>query len=59
MIGITMFQSAYTAEAVRGGLAAIPRGQTEAAMALGLRILEADSVYHFAAGIKNFDSVDR
>ncbi len=36
MIGITMFQSAYTAEAVRGGLAAIPRGQAEAAMALGL-----------------------
>jgi general L-amino acid transport system permease protein len=31
-----MFQSAYTAEAVRGGLAAIPKGQAEAAMALGL-----------------------
>ena len=27
MIGITMFQSAYTAEAVRGGLAAIPGGR--------------------------------
>lgn len=36
MIGITLFQSAYTAEAVRGGLSAIPKGQYEAAMALGL-----------------------
>jgi len=31
-----MFQSAYTAEAIRGGLAAIPKGQYEAAAALGL-----------------------
>ena len=36
MVGITLFQSAYTAEAVRGGLQAIPRGQYEAADALGL-----------------------
>ena len=36
MIGITLFQSAYTAEAVRGGLQAIDRGQTEASMALGM-----------------------
>ncbi len=36
MIGITLFQSAYTAEAVRGGLQAIDKGQTEASMALGL-----------------------
>lgn len=35
MIGITMFQSAYTAEAIRGGLQAIPKGQFEAAEALG------------------------
>jgi general L-amino acid transport system permease protein len=31
-----MFASAYMAEVVRGGLAAIPRGQYEAADALGL-----------------------
>ena len=36
MVAITIFQSAYTAEAIRGGLAALPRGQTEAAQALGL-----------------------
>ena len=36
MIGITLFQSAYTAEAVRGGLQAIDKGQDEASMALGM-----------------------
>jgi general L-amino acid transport system permease protein len=36
LIGITLFQSAYTAEAIRGGLQAIPKGQYEAADALGL-----------------------
>lgn len=36
LIGITMFQSAYMAEVIRGGLQAIPRGQNEAAKALGL-----------------------
>ncbi len=35
LIGMTIFSSAYTAENVRGGLAAIPYGQTEAAKALG------------------------
>ncbi|MBT0960093.1 amino acid ABC transporter permease [Denitromonas iodatirespirans] len=36
LIGITLFQSAYMAEVVRGGLQAIPKGQYEAADALGL-----------------------
>ena len=36
LIGITMFQTAYMAEVIRGGLQAIPRGQYEAADALGL-----------------------
>jgi general L-amino acid transport system permease protein len=36
MMGIVMFQSAYMAEVVRGGLQAIPRGQYEAARSLGL-----------------------
>ncbi|GLR91246.1 amino acid ABC transporter permease [Bradyrhizobium iriomotense] len=36
LIGIALFTGAYQAENVRGGLAAIPRGQGEAASALGL-----------------------
>jgi len=36
LIGITMFQAAYIAEVVRGGLQAIPTGQYEAADSLGL-----------------------
>jgi general L-amino acid transport system permease protein len=36
MIGITLFEAAYLAEVVRGGLQAMPRGQYEAADALGL-----------------------
>ncbi len=36
LIGISLFQSAYMAEVVRSGLQALPKGQTEAADALGL-----------------------
>lgn len=36
IIMITMFASAYIAEVIRGGLAALPKGQYEAANALGL-----------------------
>jgi general L-amino acid transport system permease protein len=36
LIGIAIFAGAYNAEVIRGGLQAIPRGQGEAASALGL-----------------------
>jgi general L-amino acid transport system permease protein len=36
LIGVILFAGAYMAEVVRGGLQAIPRGQYEGAMALGL-----------------------
>jgi general L-amino acid transport system permease protein len=36
LIGIALFAGAYMAEVIRGGLQAIPRGQAEAASALGL-----------------------
>jgi general L-amino acid transport system permease protein len=36
VIMITMFSSAYIAEVIRGGLAALPKGQYEAADSLGL-----------------------
>ncbi len=35
-LGVTLFEAAYMAENIRGGLQAIPKGQTEAAQALGL-----------------------
>lgn len=36
MVAVTVFSAAYMAENVRGGLQAVPRGQSEAARALGL-----------------------
>jgi general L-amino acid transport system permease protein len=36
LVGAALFSAAYMAEVVRGGLQAIPRGQFEGAMALGL-----------------------
>ena len=36
LIGITLFQAAYIAEVVRGGLQAIPKGQYEGADSIGL-----------------------
>ena len=35
IVGLTMFSAAYLAENVRGGLQSVPRGQSEAAKALG------------------------
>ncbi|MDB5894390.1 MAG: amino acid transporter permease [Rhodoferax sp.] len=35
-LGITLFQAAYVAETVRGGLQTVPRGQFQAAASLGL-----------------------
>jgi general L-amino acid transport system permease protein len=36
VVAITLFEAAYIAEIVRGGLQAVPRGQIEAAQAVGL-----------------------
>jgi general L-amino acid transport system permease protein len=36
LIGVALFSAAYMAEVVRGGLQAMPKGQFEGAMALGL-----------------------
>ena len=41
MIMITLFASAYMAEVIRGGLQAIPKGQYEAAQAMGLGYWQA------------------
>jgi len=36
LVGVSIFSGAYMAETIRGGLQAIPKGQFEGAMALGL-----------------------
>ena len=41
MIMVTIFAAAYLAEVIRGGLQAIPKGQTEAAQAMGLSYWQA------------------
>ncbi|MFQ5433557.1 MAG: amino acid ABC transporter permease [Anaerolineae bacterium] len=40
IVGYTLFSSAYMAETIRGGLQAIPKGQYEAADALGFNTLQ-------------------
>ncbi len=50
LIGIALFAGAYQAEVIRGGLQAIPRGQGEAASALGLSWCEDHGADRDAAG---------
>jgi general L-amino acid transport system permease protein len=40
LLGLSIYTAAFIAEAVRAGLMAVPRGQTEAAQALGLSRLQ-------------------
>ena len=53
MITITLFSSAYMAENVRGGMAAVATGQTEAANALGLRAWQATMLITLPQGLRN------
>ncbi len=53
MITITLFSSAYTAENVRGGMAAVATGQTEAARALGLRAWQSTLLITLPQGLRN------
>ncbi len=50
VIALSVFASAYIAELVRGSIQAVPRGQFEAAEALGLPYRERDALGHSAAG---------
>ena len=50
IIAFTIFSAAYMAENVRGGLQAVPKGQYEAAAAVGLRGVPGDAADHPAAG---------
>jgi general L-amino acid transport system permease protein len=60
LLGVAIFSAAYMAEIVRGGLQAIPRGQYEGAMALGLGywkmmglIILPQALRHVIPGIVN------
>jgi general L-amino acid transport system permease protein len=53
IIGIVLFESAYMAEVVRGGLQAIPRGQREAANALGLSNLKTTGLIVMPQALKH------
>lgn len=53
MITITLFSSAYMAENVRGGMAAVATGQTEAARALGLRAWQTTTLITLPQGLRN------
>lgn len=52
IILVTLFSSAYIAEVVRGGLAALPRGQYEAADALGLDYWQAQRLIIMPQALK-------
>ncbi len=60
LIGVALFAGAYQAEVIRGGLAAIPRGQSEAGGALGLSwskttslIVMPQALRHVSPGLVN------
>ena len=52
VILVTLFSAAYNAEVVRGGLAALPKGQYEAAGALGLDYWEAQRLIIMPQALK-------
>ena len=52
IIMVTLFSAAYIAEVVRGGLAALPRGQYEAADALGLDYWKAQRLIIMPQALK-------
>lgn len=60
LVGVALFQTAYMAEVVRGGLQALPKGQYEASNALGLNyfksmylIILPQALKHVIPGIVN------
>jgi general L-amino acid transport system permease protein len=60
LVAVTLFEAAYLAEVVRGGLQALPRGQYEAGAALGLGywkrmglIILPQAIKHVIPGIVN------
>jgi len=52
LVAITLFQAAYFAEVVRGGLQAIPTGQYEAADAIGLNYVQKNALIILPQALK-------
>ncbi|SLN51685.1 Inner membrane amino-acid ABC transporter permease protein YhdY [Aquimixticola soesokkakensis] len=52
IVMVTLFSSAYLAEVIRGGLAALPKGQYEAADALGLSYWQAQRLIIMPQALK-------
>ncbi|MCJ8138553.1 amino acid ABC transporter permease [Falsirhodobacter halotolerans] len=52
IIMVTLFAAAYIAEVIRGGLAALPRGQYEAGDALGLNYFQAQRLIILPQALK-------
>ncbi|KRT75675.1 MAG: L-aspartate ABC transporter membrane protein [Armatimonadetes bacterium CSP1-3] len=53
MIGLTIFTSAYVGEIVRAGIQSVPRGQTEAARAVGLSAVQTMRFIVMPQAMKN------
>jgi len=53
MIGLTIFTSAYVGEIVRAGIQSVPRGQTEAARAMGLSSVQTMRFIVLPQAVKN------
>jgi general L-amino acid transport system permease protein len=53
IIAFALFTAAFVAEALRGGMSAVPRGQREAAAALGLRDTQALAFVTLPIAVRN------
>jgi general L-amino acid transport system permease protein len=53
VVVFTLFTAAYIAEIVRGGLQSLPRGQTEAAQALGLSPVKTTALIVLPQALRN------
>ena len=53
IVAMTLFTAAYVAEIVRGGLQSLPRGQTEAAQALGLSPIRTTGLIVLPQALRN------
>ena len=53
IVAFTLFTAAYVAEIVRGGLQSLPRGQTEAAQALGLSPVRTTALIVLPQALRN------